>query len=83
LSHKYWPRDVKHVEGTMCSPNLQMAVDMSIQQSWFMFSRCYLRSDNCLFKECRVPKVTRSKVGDLILKLLIFEIAISIIFMYN
>jgi len=62
LSHRYWPRDVQHVEDTMYTPNLQMAVDMSVQQSWYIFIRCYLRSDNCLFKECRVPRLTRSKV---------------------
>jgi len=32
-------------------PNLQMAVDMSIRQSWCIFLRCYLRSYTNIFKE--------------------------------
>jgi len=34
LRHKCWSRDVKHVEGLIiCTPDLQMAVDTSIQYS--------------------------------------------------
>jgi hypothetical protein len=54
MIHKYWPSEVTHVEDTMYTPNLQMAVDISMKLSWCIFIRCYLRSDNCLFKECRV-----------------------------
>jgi len=67
LLHSCWPLDVKHAEDkVMCTPNLQMAVDMSMQQSCYIFLRCYLRSGNAFSGNVIFRKQICSEVVDLI-----------------
>jgi hypothetical protein len=50
---------------TIYTPNLQMAVGMSIQQSSYIFRGCYLSSDNCVLGDVVIRKLVCSKFGDL------------------
>ena len=84
LSHKCWPRDVKHVENTTNTPNLQMAVGVCRYNGLGIYSLDVICVQITAFsKNVVFRKLTRSELGELILKLLIFKIAISVIFMYN
>jgi len=61
LSHKCWPRDVKLVENLrMYTPNLQTALGMSLQLSWYIFRRCYVQittlSLNVVFRKLVFPE---------------------------